>query len=265
MMDDDVAALPRHRRDSLRELMTAAASGEEGNYANLSKAVAAYNHALAEKREVRAEHRSGPGSMYRNRRDGAARALAEAILWGSERLPRSPSLLEARIGSLMSKWPGFGSLPFAPVYEAAMADLSDGQTGTSPQSRGRRQYADDDADGPCTDGEGAPSVEVVLGIDVKGDSRDLVLTAQGKPKLLMYTEGKLPQRVIRRDTAPGRIVIAAARRRIPKDVTESSWRRAKRAVRETCGDHVELRGSADRPTFSQRVEVSEELLRFLDS
>lgn len=100
----------------------------------------------------------------------------------------------------------------------------------------------------------------VLGIDQRGDTRVLTLTPDGGNAVcLRYANGQYRNDCVRRGTAPGNIVIAAALGRTLLDVTADSWRRACRAVVASTEGRIELRGTAGCPRFSCRVVLSDVL------
>lgn len=111
---------------------------------------------------------------------------------------------------------------------------------------------------PTPDPATAPPA--VLGIDERGDARVLTLTPYGgRAVCLSYANGEHRNDCVRRGTAPGNIVIAAALGRTLLEATDDSWRRARRAVVTATQGRIELRGAAGRPRFSCRVVLSDVL------
>jgi hypothetical protein len=100
----------------------------------------------------------------------------------------------------------------------------------------------------------------VLGIDQRGDTRILTLMPNGaEPVCLQYANGTNRLDCVRRGTAVGHMLIAAALGRTLLDATADSWRRARRAVVTATEGRIELAGSPARPRFSCRVVLSDVL------
>ena len=116
---------------------------------------------------------------------------------------------------------------------------------------------EDGFDGPLVATEPAE-----LGLDHKGDAQILTLTLHGLgPRCLRYANGSDRRDYVRRMTAPGRVLVAAALGTSPENVSSDAFRRARRAVAETTHKHVELRGTIEKPEFSCRVLLSPLLQR----
>jgi len=100
----------------------------------------------------------------------------------------------------------------------------------------------------------------VLSVDQRGDNRVLTLMPNGeKPTCLQYPNGQHRNDCVRRGTAVGHQLIAAALGRTLLDATADSWRRARRAVVTATQGRIDLAGSHARPRFSCRVVLSEVL------
>jgi hypothetical protein len=100
----------------------------------------------------------------------------------------------------------------------------------------------------------------VLSVDQRGDSRVLTLMPNGeKPSCLQYPNGQHRNDCVRRGTAVGHMLIAAALGRTLLDGTADSWRRARRAVVTATQGRIELAGSPARPRYSCRVVLSDVL------
>jgi hypothetical protein len=99
-----------------------------------------------------------------------------------------------------------------------------------------------------------------LGIDRNGDTRVLTLTQTGsKPVCLRYPNGKGREDLVRRDTGPGRILVAAALGHVTKAASRDAWRRARRALRHSSDARIDLRGTPECPEFSCTVVASKVL------